>query len=342
MPPVVDLQGVETRRAVVAAIEQWGFFHVVNHGISSSLRDELREQMTLFFSAPESVKRSIARSANNSRGFADDEFTKQKTDAKQILDLGHKPRPDLTDNAPENHVMDGFNQLPPPGLFPDFRRVTDDWYANCTALSAMLAGIIADALAEEHPGGRAIIAGAFANHTSFLRLNYYPIHHPKAEAGDASAVLGVSRHTDAGFLTILLQDDAAEDGLEVYSGTRQDAGDGEWVPVRAVPGALTINTGDMLQVYSNGRFKAPEHRVAKSAARARYSAPFFYNPSYDTIVSPLLSASRSRPRYRPISWGQFRANRFKGDYADVGAETQIEDFLIIDDNDADDGRREEL
>jgi len=35
---------------------------------------------------------------------------------------------------------------------------------------------------------------------------------------------------------------------QVYSGTKEDNHDGEWVPVIPVPGALTINTGDMMQV----------------------------------------------------------------------------------------------
>ncbi len=34
----------------------------------------------------------------------------------------------------------------------------------------------------------------------------------------------------------------------MYSGTKEDNHDGEWVPVIPVPGALTINTGDMMQV----------------------------------------------------------------------------------------------
>jgi isopenicillin N synthase-like dioxygenase len=41
--------------------------------------------------------------------------------------------------------------------------------------------------------------------------------------------LGVSRHTDAGLLTILYQDENYKEvGLEVYTGSKQDAGDGEW------------------------------------------------------------------------------------------------------------------
>ena len=43
-----------------------------------------------------------------------------------------------------------------------------------------------------------------------------------------------------------------------------------------------------MQVWTNGLFKAAEHRVLSSSGqRGRYSAPFFYNPDYDTLVEPL-------------------------------------------------------
>ena len=44
----------------------------------------------------------------------------------------------------------------------------------------------------------------FDDHTSYLRLNYYPI----CPDGDGTT-LGVNRHTDAGFLTILKQSNVA-------------------------------------------------------------------------------------------------------------------------------------
>ena len=66
------------------------------------------------------------------------------------------------------------------------------------------------------------------------------------------------------------------------------SGDPEWVDVTPVPGALTVNVGDMLQVLSNGKYKAPEHRVlASPPGKVRYSAPFFYNPAYDAEIAPL-------------------------------------------------------
>ena len=61
---------------------------------------------------------------------------------------------------------------------------------------------------------------------------------------------------------------------------------------------------------------------------ARYSIPFFYNPSYATDCAPLPTPEREPPKYRPINWGEFRRARTAGDYADYGKEIQIEDFRI--------------
>ena len=95
----------------------------------------------------------------------------------------------------------------------------------------------------------------------------------------------------------------------------------------AEPGALIINIGDIVQVWSNDAYRAPLHRVLANAGQRRYSAPFFLNPGYDTEYAPLPSALHDKaPRYRPINWGGFRAGRAAGDYADVGDEIQISDF----------------
>jgi isopenicillin N synthase-like dioxygenase len=97
-----------------------------------------------------------------------------------------------------------------------------------------------------------------------------------------------------------------------------------------VPGALTINLGDMLQVWSNDRYRSPIHRVLASADHTRYSAPFFWNPSYAAVCAPLpeLLHGDERAHYRPVSWAEFRDRRSAGDYADYGAEIQISDFRI--------------
>lgn len=316
-----------------------GFFHVINHGIPDEVVANFEAATRAFFALPREAKRAVKRTAANSRGYADDEFTKRTRDLKELYDFGHAPRPDLAADAPENVVADGFNQIP---ACPGFEGAVADYYDRCGAVCGVLArgvaaslGLAPDALDDVFAGG----------HTSYLRLNYYPPHGARFEdaaenldavrggaADDAAARLadlagarlGVNRHTDAGVLTLLLQDRTVS-SLQVNAGAGGAAP--RWVDVDPIPGALTVNVGDMLQVLSNGAYRAPEHRVlASGPGQERISAPFFYNPAYDATVAPRAD----RPRYRPFSWGHFRRRRFEGDYADEGVEIQIADFLIGD------------
>ena len=100
--------------------------------------------------------------------------------------------------------------------------------------------------------------------------------------------------------------------------------------VEPVEGALTVNLGDMLRVWSNDRYRSPVHRVLAQSDRDRYSAPFFLNPRYDTVCEPLLEGPyrHDAPRFRPVSWAHFRDRRSAGDFADDGAEIQVDDFLV--------------
>ena len=92
---------------------------------------------------------------------------------------------------------------------------------------------------------------------------------------------------------------------------------------------IIINIGDVVQVWSNDRYKAPLHRVLASDTHTRYSAPFFLNPAFETNYAPLQSTQRNgRALYRPINWGEFRNGRAAGDYADVGEEIQIAHYRL--------------
>jgi isopenicillin N synthase-like dioxygenase len=131
--------------------------------------------------------------------------------------------------------------------------------------------------------------------------------------------LGINHHTDAGALTLLLQDE--QPGLEVFH-------DGAWKLVEPLPDALVVNIGDIVQVWSNDQYRAPLHRVLANADAERFSVPFFFNPAYSTVYAPLPSTvdTQRPPRYRPINWGEFRAHRAAGDYADAGEYHQISHY----------------
>ena len=348
-PPTIDIARLfdisdislknDVTNTIGMAARKWGFFHVVNHGIPKSLINDFLHQLRVFFNSSNDVKMSVKRNYNNSRGYANDEFTKQKIDAKQIFDVGHKPFPELSDNAFENVVIDGFNQWPTGPDLENFKSIIEKYYSACT----VVAGTILNAIARDLEIDGSIFFEDFHNHTSFLRLNYYPIMNLTLN----ESVLGVSRHTDAGVLTLLLQDSVS--ALEVYTGTKEDNNDGDWVAIKPVEDALTVNICDMLQVnhiyedrfsrlivlillfifitqvWSNDNYLAPEHRVRASTTKERYSAPFFYNPNYVAIIKPLVQTQY--PKYRQFEYAEFRKKRFLGDYSNIGKEVQIEDYL---------------
>jgi isopenicillin N synthase-like dioxygenase len=315
--PVIDLSANisegELVEKVTKACVEFGFFQITSTDIPQDLVKDYIEQCKKYFALSQEVKLGWKRNESNARGYFDDELTKQRRDWKEALDFGVPGSRDwaVPDNDPSNFCLDGWNQLPSEEVLPNFRSVVTKYFDACARLSDRIVILMAKGMG----GGSStpILTALREKHSSYLRVNYYPPCNEYAE--DGRKPLGVSPHKDAGFLTVLLQDDGCH-SLQVLKNER-------WITVRPVPGAFTINTGDMAEVWSNGKYKAPLHRVLSNETKQRYSAPFFYNPSYDTLVTPLSKD----PIYYPILWGYFRAVRFAGDLTDLGVEIQIDDFL---------------
>ena len=285
------------------ACRKWGFFELVNHPIAPALCDEMLLAMQHFFALPLADKRACERTEHNHWGFYDRELTKNVQDWKQLYDVG----PEHGTCVPQwPEKQDGF------------RHTTEAFYSACESTALGLVGAIARALGEAPDG----LLSSFRDHSSYLRMNYYPLCHNPAPADTPTGAqwghLGISHHSDAGAVTILLQD--GQSGLQVE---RQ----GRWYDVSAQRGSILVNIGDVVQVWSNDRYIAPVHRVLANKHAVRYSAPFFLNPSFDASYAPVPGVLKGEaPRYRPIRWSEFREGRARGDYADYGHEIQISDY----------------
>nr|CAB3489848.1 unnamed protein product [Digitaria exilis] len=153
---------------------------------------------------------------------------------------------------------------------------------------------------QDLPGFR--LHGFFKDQTTIMRLNYYP---PCPNPGLA---LGHSPHRDGSAFTIIYQDDV--DGFDVRRRT-----DGEWLRVKPIQGSfIVVVIGEIMQVWSNGKYKSLEHRASLNADKERFSIPFFFNPASSTTIEPLPETVRNEdpPRYSSYNWGEYYGSRRKG------------------------------
>lgn len=123
--------------------------------------------------------------------------------------------------------------------------------------------------------------------------NYYP-RCPQPELA-----LGMPPHSDHGLLTLIIQNQVG--GLQVQH-------QGKWIQVNALPNSLLVNTGDHLEIFSNGKYKSNVHKVVVNNTSPRISVAVAHGPSLEAIVSPasqLVQSESNPPAYVPIKYKDY-------------------------------------
>ncbi|XP_033299659.1 2-oxoglutarate-dependent dioxygenase htyE isoform X3 [Bombus bifarius] len=192
-----------------------------------------------------------------------------------------KPGPSkYTDEKEARHV---FNVTGREGPLPDeevpgFKSAVDELARDFKQLSAMLLTALAvgleqspDFLLSKH--SRMLGPG----NESTLRLLYYP-----PLGAPAPGLARCSAHCDYGTFTLLAQD--CEGGLEIQTPYGE-----RWGRVGHLPGAILVNTGDILANWTNNQLPALRHRVVvpEHCGRGRHSIAFFVHPDTNTLIEPL-------------------------------------------------------
>jgi isopenicillin N synthase-like dioxygenase len=143
-------------------------------------------------------------------------------------------------------------------------------------------------------------------HVSPLRANHYPEQTTPPLPGQLRA----GAHTDYGDLTVLLPENVPG-GLQVLNPF------GEWVDVEAPPGAFVCNLGDLMQRWTNDRWRSTMHRVVNpprehATGNRRVSFAFFHQPNYDAVIECLSTCSGPDypPRYPPIVASAHRLQKY--------------------------------
>ncbi len=310
-PPVIDVAPLAANdpaaraavaRALRGACLSTGFFYAANHGIDVARVGGLFAEAKRFFDQPGAVKEQASmRNWRWNRGF--DGIGNQTLDAATGFDRKESYFIGI-DYGPDHPLVradtpyHGPNQWPE-GL-PGWREQVLEYFSAVERLARLLMNGVAMSL--DLPWG--YFDPHLAEHVSSLRLLHYPPH-PTA---DPAKEVGCGAHTDWGAITVLAQDEVG--GLEI-----QLPG-GRWIPARPVSGAFIVNIGDMMQRWTNDLYVSTTHRVLNRSPRDRYSAAFFFDPSYYTQVEclPTCCDADRPPRYPPITSGDHLAAMYRKTY----------------------------
>ena len=271
--PVVDLQDFLSNSpqrqqsfvsAMGSALEDVGFFAVINHGVDSALIQSAYRVAQAFFELPETVKQLYEKpELHGQRGFTS--FGREH--AKD------HPVPDLKEFW---HV--GASKLPNLEVeeVPQFAPILNDLHAQLAACAARLLEACALYLGEP----QSFLREMTIDGDTILRV----IHYPPVAIGANPASLRSAPHEDINLITLLCE--ATADGLEL----RQR--DGVWRPIHALEGQIIVDSGDMLQQLTNGLLKSTTHRVVNpdSDRTRRFSMPYFVHPNAGADLTPLPSS----------------------------------------------------
>jgi len=281
--PVLDLRefdaGDEARQQFVTqlgqALEHLGFFAVTHHGVEDNLIQTAYGVASAFFSLPDQKKRRYeVPGLNGQRGFTrlGQEHAKDHPvpDLKEFWHIGRE-------SEANPRCLENIVPVEVPAFHPTLARLysqLEDCATRLLQACALYLGEPEFLLVDMVRGGETI-----------LRV----IHYPPVPANAHPASLRSAPHEDINLITLLCE--ATDDGLELLQR------DGTWLPVRAVPGQIIVDSGDMLHQLTNGLLKSTTHRVVNlagddlqqriSQGDRRFSMPFFVHPRPEVDLTPL-------------------------------------------------------
>lgn len=276
--PVVSLadyaSGDDARRAHFVrtfgdGLREFGFVSVTDHGIAPERIRAAYAAIAEFFALPDGEKKkSFIEGSGGNRGYvafgAEHAKNRKVGDLKEFFHVGR----DLPELGPG-----GANAFP--AAVPSFEPATRALFADLEKT----AGTLLEALAAYFDAPRDTFTKMSVNGNSILRL----IHYPPLKNAFIPGGVRAAEHEDINLLTLLCESTSA--GLEIL--TR----DGRWLAVEAPPGHIVVDSGDMMQLVTNGVLPSTTHRVVNPPSDredvVRYSMPFFVHPYPSCPLAPL-------------------------------------------------------
>ncbi|KAB8334317.1 isopenicillin N synthase family oxygenase [Scytonema tolypothrichoides VB-61278] len=301
--PVIDFSPFTTDKAtakqtvvhqIYQACHEIGFMYLKNTNISNDFIHQVLQHSKNFFDLPLAEKQQLAWSDEfSNQGYVDLERERLNPnnpgDLKEAFNIGKQKVIDI----------DLTEKLSSPAKNPHIL----NFYEACTELANKVLQAIA--LALDLPQDFFTTNHNQQNHT--LRL----LHYPSLSQPPKLRQVRAGEHSDYGSITLLFQDEVG--GLEIRTAS------GEWIAAAPIPDTIIINTGDLMERWTNHVFCSTKHRVMipndDTLKQSRYSVAFFCHPNDNTEIACLKSCQRDKSAiYHPILAGEYLLSRLQATY----------------------------
>jgi len=252
-----------------------GFFQITGHGISKKEINKICKVGNKFFNSSEKNKKKLSPKKWNSknkniyRG-----YFPNNVNGKEGLDIGDLKVTKKYADSVKNQYIEYLNLNK--SLDKKSIKILSNYFDQIFNLGENLFRSVIKLYNKDINNSK----NAFSRlkTLSTLRFNYYSKQTKPIEISkEDGTALGCETHVDSSIFTILYQD--KKGGLQV-----QNRENKKWYNVPFNKNALIVNTGKALEFLSKGKFKATNHRVLWNKKK-RMSIPFFFEPSYDFIMS---------------------------------------------------------
>ncbi|KAF3641335.1 1-aminocyclopropane-1-carboxylate oxidase [Capsicum annuum] len=276
--PVVNMEMLNTEKRAATlekikdACENWGFFEVINHGISHELLDTV-ERFT-----KEHYKKCMEQGFKEmvaSKGLEAVQTEINDLDWESTFFLKHLPVSNISEV---------------PDLEDDYRKIMKEFAAKLEKLAEQLLDLLCENLGLGQGYLKKVFYGSKGPTFGTKVSNYPPCPKP-------DLIKGLRAHTDAGGIILLFQDDKVS-GLQLLK-------DGKWIDVPPMRHSIVINLGDQLEVITNGKYKSVEHRVIAQTDGNRMSLASFYNPGSDAVIYPAPELLEKEEKKNTVIYPKF-------------------------------------
>lgn len=256
--------------AIRMACSEYGFMYLSGHGISSHLVTDLLAAINVYFSQEDSIKNADAISRSNYRGYIPQAFfTANDGQGSPDNYEGYKLHAEISIDDPIRSMCGLYGPNIWPTSVPQLRGLVEKYWRECDRVSDVLLRCFARLLDIDEQA----FLGRFNNPLTNVTLLHYP--------AQTTQTTGIHPHKDTDVFTLLPP--GCGGGLKI-----RPRGSAQWMSVRTSTDAILLNIGDMMEVWSGGRFVSTPHMVVGRPGLARHSFPYFCVPRYDVVIAPLV------------------------------------------------------